>query len=238
MMFTAATLLVLLAMSAVVFRAVRGPTVFDRTQAVNTAGTLATMPLTTLCGIVGALAISAFPLTSGFVSKSMVSQAAADAHVLWLWLALTAHRRAFSCMRAFARDHAIAVAALLGIGVLRHAALARAHAYDHARQRLAIPARRRCNGARRNRDGSRRVRKTRARLQRHTGGIGGMPLPASRTGWPACPHLAHGQHGPVGGDPARVLPAPLLPLSASATAGVQRYARLFTEDPVRPSRTP
>jgi multicomponent Na+:H+ antiporter subunit D len=48
------------------------------------------MPVTTLCGIVGALAISAFPLTSGFVSKSMISQAAADSHLLTVWLLLAA----------------------------------------------------------------------------------------------------------------------------------------------------
>jgi len=52
MMFTVATVLVLLAMSGVVFRAVRGPTVFDRTQAVNTAGTLA-MLLLALIGFLG-----------------------------------------------------------------------------------------------------------------------------------------------------------------------------------------
>ena len=39
-------------------------------------GLFRTMPLTTICGIVGALSISAFPLTSGFVSKSMISEAA------------------------------------------------------------------------------------------------------------------------------------------------------------------
>jgi multicomponent Na+:H+ antiporter subunit D len=49
-----------------------------------------TMPLTTICGTIGALAISSFPLTSGFVSKSMVSQSAADAHLLVVWLLLTA----------------------------------------------------------------------------------------------------------------------------------------------------
>jgi multicomponent Na+:H+ antiporter subunit D len=43
-----------------------------------------------VCGTIGALAISSFPLTSGFVSKSMVSQAAADGHLLWVWLGLTA----------------------------------------------------------------------------------------------------------------------------------------------------
>lgn len=48
------------------------------------------MPITTICGIVGALAISAFPFTSGFISKSMISQAAADQHLLWVWYLLTA----------------------------------------------------------------------------------------------------------------------------------------------------
>ncbi len=61
-----------------------------RSKCSELGGLFRTMPLTTLCGTVGALAISAFPLTSGFVSKSMVSQAAADAHLAWLWLALTA----------------------------------------------------------------------------------------------------------------------------------------------------
>lgn len=53
-------------------------------------GLFRTMPLTTACGAIGALAISSFPLTSGFVSKSMVAQAAADGHVLSVWLLLTA----------------------------------------------------------------------------------------------------------------------------------------------------
>jgi multicomponent Na+:H+ antiporter subunit D len=53
-------------------------------------GLFQSMPLTCICGIVGALAISAFPLTSGFVSKSMISQAAADQHLLWIWLGLAA----------------------------------------------------------------------------------------------------------------------------------------------------
>jgi multicomponent Na+:H+ antiporter subunit D len=48
------------------------------------------MPLTTLCGTIGALAISSFPLTSGFVSKSMISQAASDGGLLAVWLLLTA----------------------------------------------------------------------------------------------------------------------------------------------------
>jgi multicomponent Na+:H+ antiporter subunit D len=53
-------------------------------------GLFHSMPLTTACGIVGALAISSFPLTSGFISKSMISQAAADQHLLWVWLLLVA----------------------------------------------------------------------------------------------------------------------------------------------------
>ena len=53
-------------------------------------GLFHTMPWTTLFGTIGALAISAFPLTSGFVSKSMVSQAAADQHLVWVWMLLTA----------------------------------------------------------------------------------------------------------------------------------------------------
>lgn len=53
-------------------------------------GLFHSMPLTTLCGTVGALAISSFPLTSGFVSKSMISQAAADGHMLLVWMLLAA----------------------------------------------------------------------------------------------------------------------------------------------------
>lgn len=53
-------------------------------------GLFRTMPYTTIMGIVGALAISSFPWTSGFVSKSMISQSAADMHLTWVWFLLTA----------------------------------------------------------------------------------------------------------------------------------------------------
>ncbi|MGP1677755.1 MAG: Na(+)/H(+) antiporter subunit D [Burkholderiales bacterium] len=53
-------------------------------------GLFRTMPFTATCGIVGALSISAFPLTSGFVSKSMISQAAVDGHLYAVWLLLAA----------------------------------------------------------------------------------------------------------------------------------------------------
>jgi multicomponent Na+:H+ antiporter subunit D len=53
-------------------------------------GLFRTMPVTCICGIIGALSISAFPLTSGFISKSMISQGAADAHLAFVWFALAA----------------------------------------------------------------------------------------------------------------------------------------------------
>ncbi|MEE9386758.1 MAG: Na(+)/H(+) antiporter subunit D [Nannocystaceae bacterium] len=48
------------------------------------------MPITMWCGIIGALSISAFPLTSGFTTKSMISDAAAQEHLMLAWLVLTA----------------------------------------------------------------------------------------------------------------------------------------------------
>ncbi len=53
-------------------------------------GLFRTMPVTATAGIIGALAISAFPFTSGFVSKSMINQGAADAHLGLAWFVLTA----------------------------------------------------------------------------------------------------------------------------------------------------
>lgn len=53
-------------------------------------GLFRTMPLTCICGIVGALSISSFPLTSGFISKSMISEAAAHEHLAFVWYMLAA----------------------------------------------------------------------------------------------------------------------------------------------------
>ena len=53
-------------------------------------GLFRTMPLTTICGIIGALSISSFPLTSGFISKSMISEAAANQHLELVWFLLAA----------------------------------------------------------------------------------------------------------------------------------------------------
>jgi multicomponent Na+:H+ antiporter subunit D len=53
-------------------------------------GLFRTMPLTAVCGIIGALSISSFPLTSGFISKSMISEAAAGQHMEYVWYLLAA----------------------------------------------------------------------------------------------------------------------------------------------------
>lgn len=53
-------------------------------------GLFRTMPLTTICGIIGALAISSFPLTSGFTTKSLISQAAANESLMVVYMLLTA----------------------------------------------------------------------------------------------------------------------------------------------------
>ncbi|QID19890.1 Na(+)/H(+) antiporter subunit D [Nitrogeniibacter mangrovi] len=61
-----------------------------KTKCTDLGGLFQSMPLTTVCGTIGALAISAFPLTSGFVTKSMIAQAAADQHLMTVWLLLAA----------------------------------------------------------------------------------------------------------------------------------------------------
>jgi multicomponent Na+:H+ antiporter subunit D len=53
-------------------------------------GLFRTMPVTTVCGIIGALSISSFPLTSGFVSKSMISDAAGIQRLEVVWYLLAA----------------------------------------------------------------------------------------------------------------------------------------------------
>jgi len=61
-----------------------------RRKCTDLGGLFRTMPLTMICGTIGALSISSFPLTSGFVSKSMVAQAALDGHMEVVWLLLAA----------------------------------------------------------------------------------------------------------------------------------------------------
>jgi len=61
-----------------------------RRKCTDLGGLFRSMPFTAACGIIGAASISAFPLTSGFVSKSMLSQAAAEGHLYAVWLLLLA----------------------------------------------------------------------------------------------------------------------------------------------------
>ena len=53
-------------------------------------GLARTMPLTTICCVIGGLSISAFPLTSGFVAKAMMSDAALHEGLIWVWYLLAA----------------------------------------------------------------------------------------------------------------------------------------------------
>ncbi len=57
-------------------------------KASELGGLYRTMPLTAMFCLVGAASISAFPLFSGFVTKSLVLGEAASAQYQWVWLAL------------------------------------------------------------------------------------------------------------------------------------------------------
>jgi multicomponent Na+:H+ antiporter subunit D len=61
-----------------------------RNKCSEVGGLFRTMPLTAVCGIIGALAISGFPLTSGFTTKTMISQAAANESLVWVYFLLAA----------------------------------------------------------------------------------------------------------------------------------------------------
>ncbi len=53
-------------------------------------GLFRTMPLTCVCGIIGALAISSFPLTSGFTTKTLISEGAAEQGLVAVYYLLAA----------------------------------------------------------------------------------------------------------------------------------------------------
>jgi multicomponent Na+:H+ antiporter subunit D len=59
-----------------------------KSKATDLGGLFRSMPLTAVFCCVGAASISAFPLFSGFVSKSMIMTAAAEKHQIVVWLAL------------------------------------------------------------------------------------------------------------------------------------------------------
>jgi len=58
------------------------------TKATELGGLHKSMPWTTGFCMIGAGSISGFPLLSGFISKSMIISAAAEAHLFWPWLVL------------------------------------------------------------------------------------------------------------------------------------------------------
>lgn len=61
-----------------------------RRKCTELGGLFRTMPLTAICGVIGALSISSFPLTSGFISKQMVSEAAGMQGLEVVWYVLAA----------------------------------------------------------------------------------------------------------------------------------------------------
>lgn len=73
--------LLFMAMGAVLFRV-------KTIKASELGGLYKSMPLTTLFCIIGSMSISAFPLFSGFVSKSMILTAVAEQHLTLVWLVL------------------------------------------------------------------------------------------------------------------------------------------------------
>jgi len=73
--------LLFMSMGAVIYRT-------GKINATDLGGLYKSMPWTALFCSIGAASISAFPLTSGFVSKSMVLDAAAHGHMSIVWLTL------------------------------------------------------------------------------------------------------------------------------------------------------
>ena len=61
-----------------------------KSKCTELGGLYETMPWTLLFGTIGALAISAVPLTSGFTSKTIILHAAELEHLFWPWLILEA----------------------------------------------------------------------------------------------------------------------------------------------------
>lgn len=73
--------LLFMSMGAVLYRV-------GTTKATELGGLHKSMPWTTIFCIIGAAAISGFPLLSGFISKSMIITAAAEQHQFWVWIVL------------------------------------------------------------------------------------------------------------------------------------------------------
>ena len=68
-----------------------GSVIYDsKRRCTDVGGLYRTMPITTICGIIGALAISSFPLTSGFTTKSMIVSGRPYEHLFNVWILLVA----------------------------------------------------------------------------------------------------------------------------------------------------
>lgn len=59
-----------------------------KSKCTDLGGLYKTMPLSLIFGGIGALAISSFPGTSGFTSKSLIIDGAIHEHLVWVWLVL------------------------------------------------------------------------------------------------------------------------------------------------------
>ncbi|MDX1764081.1 MAG: Na(+)/H(+) antiporter subunit D [bacterium] len=59
-----------------------------KSKCTELGGLYKTMPLTLIFGTIGAFAISSFPGTSGFTTKSLIIEGAIHEHLLWPWLVL------------------------------------------------------------------------------------------------------------------------------------------------------
>jgi multicomponent Na+:H+ antiporter subunit D len=64
--------------------------VTGKSKFTDLGGLFRTMPRTAICCIIGALSISAFPLTSGYPAKSLIGQGAAEAHLELVWFLIGA----------------------------------------------------------------------------------------------------------------------------------------------------
>ncbi|MEG9861324.1 MAG: Na(+)/H(+) antiporter subunit D [Parvularculales bacterium] len=73
--------LLFMSMGAVLFRA-------GTTKGSELGGLYKSMPWTMVFCIIGAASISAFPLFSGFIAKSLILSATADNHYVWVWFVL------------------------------------------------------------------------------------------------------------------------------------------------------
>lgn len=61
-----------------------------RSKLTELGGLFRRMPVTAICGLIGAMTISAAPLTAGFVTKAMIGSAAAQQHLVLVWYLLIA----------------------------------------------------------------------------------------------------------------------------------------------------